>query len=38
MSERLPRRQFLQAASALGLGAGLGSWDSLRRDHPRHGR
>ncbi len=29
MSERLPRRQFLQAASALGLGAGLGPWDSL---------
>ena len=29
MSERLPRRQFLQAASALGLGAGLGPWDAL---------
>jgi len=29
MSERLPRRQFLQAAWALGLGAGLGPWDSL---------
>src|SRR5262245_13271239 len=30
MSDRLPRRQFLQAASALGLGAGLGPWDTLR--------
>ena len=29
MSERLPRRQFLQAASALGLGAGLGPWEAL---------
>ena len=29
MSERLPRRQFLQAASALGLGAGLGPWDAV---------
>ncbi len=29
MSERLPRRQFLQAASALGLGSGLGSWEAL---------
>src|SRR5271157_1214065 len=29
MSERRPRRQFLQAAWALGLGAGLGPWDSL---------
>ena len=29
MSDQLPRRQFLQAASALGLGAGLGPWDAL---------
>ncbi len=29
MSKRLPRRQFLQAASALGLGSGLGSWEAL---------
>ncbi len=29
MSERLPRRQFVQTATALGLGAGLGSWDVL---------
>jgi hypothetical protein len=29
MSDRLPRRQFLQAASALGLGVGLGPWDAL---------
>ena len=30
MSDRLPRRQFLQAASAMGLGAGLGPWEALR--------
>ena len=30
MSDRLPRRQFLQSASALGLGAGLGPWEALR--------
>jgi hypothetical protein len=29
MSERLPRHQFLQTASALGLGAGLGPWDAV---------
>ena len=29
MSDQLPRRHFLQAASALGLGAGLGPWDAL---------
>jgi hypothetical protein len=34
MSDRLPRREFLQAASALGLGAGLGSWDVLGRITP----
>ncbi len=30
MSDRLPRRQFLQSATALGLGAGLGPWEALR--------
>ena len=30
MNDRLPRRQFLQAASAMGLGAGLGPWEALR--------
>ena len=30
MSDRLPRRQFLQSAAALGLGAGLGPWEALR--------
>jgi hypothetical protein len=34
MSPRLPRRNFLQAASALGLGAGLGPWESLRAITP----
>ncbi len=34
MSERFPRRQFLQAASALGLGAGLGPWEALRAITP----
>ena len=29
MSAQLPRRQFLQAASALGLGASLAPWDSI---------
>ena len=30
MSCQLPRRRFLHSASALGLGAGLGSWELLR--------
>jgi hypothetical protein len=30
------RRQFLQSASALGLGAGLGSWEVLRGITPAH--
>lgn len=30
MSDHVPRRRFLQSASALGLGAGLGSWEMLR--------
>ncbi|MDR3620355.1 MAG: hypothetical protein P4L85_13475 [Paludisphaera borealis] len=30
MGIRLPRRRFLHSASALGLGAGLGSWELLR--------
>jgi hypothetical protein len=30
MKNRLERRQFLQAASVLGLGAGLGPWEALR--------
>jgi hypothetical protein len=34
MSDRLPRRQFLQAASAMGLGAGLGPWEALRAITP----
>src|SRR5258708_5258343 len=29
MAGDLPRRRFLQSASALGLGAGLGTWSSL---------
>src|SRR5207248_3013177 len=34
MSDRLPRRHFLQAASAMGLGAGLGPWEALRAITP----
>ena len=31
---KLRRRRFLQAASALGLGAGLGDWPALRAITP----
>ncbi len=34
MNDRLGRRHFLQTASALGLGAGLGPWDALRTITP----
>ena len=30
------RRRFLQSASALGLGVGLGSWELLRGITPAH--
>jgi hypothetical protein len=30
MSDRLPRRRFLQSATAIGLGAGLGPWEAIR--------
>lgn len=30
MSDQVARRRFLQSASAMGLGAGLGSWEMLR--------
>jgi hypothetical protein len=33
---RVGRRQFLQSTSALGLGAGLGSWSLLRGITPAH--
>ena len=34
MKNQLPRRQFLQAASGLGLGAGLGPWAAVRAITP----
>ena len=41
MDGKLRRRRFLQSASALGLGAGLGDWAQPAGDHPgarrRHG-
>jgi hypothetical protein len=37
MAGDLRRRRFLQSASALGLGAGLGGWSSLARITPAHG-